>query len=181
MNNTNYWLKEVGLDDGKEYCDLLIELSDYDDVYARPVPKGFTYEDFDYFKAGRVQLAKGEDLPSNVIKTSTYWVMDNDIPVGYATLKHRIDEGKPGGHFGLCLKKDVQNKGIGMFVSSELSRIAYEELGIDKVVFTSKDENIQSQRSVEKIGAQLVSIHDGYHFYELDLVKKMNEIKGRKI
>lgn len=171
--NDNIWLKEVELSDDKKYCDLLMELANYEDVYARPVPSDFNLDDFDYFKIARVKMASGDNLPSHVTPTSTYWVMDEDNPVGYATIKHKVEENKPGGHFGLCLKKDYQNRGLGSVISDMLSKIAYEDLGIEKVIFTSKDENIQSQKSVQKIGATLVSIHDGYHFYELDLVKKL--------
>lgn len=180
MDNANIWLKELELSDGREYCSLLIELASYDDVYARPVPRDFSYDDFDSFKAARVMMATGEGLPSNVVPTSTYWVMDGEDVVGYATLKHRIDENTPGGHFGLCLRKDCQNNGIGMVVSDKLSMIAYDNFGIEKVVYTANSENNQSQRSIEKIGGELTSIRDGYHFYEVDLTKKIDEIKGRR-
>ena len=125
-------------------------------------------------------MAKEDNLPSNVFPTSTYWVMDEDIPIGYATLKHKIDENKPGGHLGCCLKKEYQNKGIGTIVSNQLSQIAYYDLDIKELVYTSKNENIQSQKSLEKIGAELTSIHDGYHFYKVDLEKKYENIERRK-
>lgn len=91
MDNSNIWLKEVELSDGREYCDLLMKLASYDDVYARPVPSDFTYDDFNSFKGARVAMAMGQNLPPGVIPTSTYWVIDGDVPVGYATLKHWID------------------------------------------------------------------------------------------
>ena len=60
---------------------------------------------------------------------------------------------------------------LGSIVADELSRIAYEELGIEEVVYTSKNENIQSQKSIEKLGGTLVGIRDGYHFYTINLQK----------
>ena len=168
----NIWLKEVDISDDDRFFNLLIELSNYEDVYARPVPSDFSKEDFEYFKKARIQMAQGIDLPNNVPKTSTYFVMHDDEPIGYATLKQEIDITKPGGHTGLCLKKDYQNKGIGFIVSEQLSNIAYHDFGIEKLVYTSKDENIQSQKSLSKIGAVLTKIHDGYHFYEVDLKEK---------
>lgn len=175
----NIWLKEISVDDGDEFGNLLIELSRYKDVYARPVPDDFELEEFDSFKKTRVKMALGEDLPSHVKRTSTYWVMDDNTPIGYATLKHEIDINKPGGHYGLCLKKEYQNKGLGTIVSDMLSDIAYNQLGITEVVFTSKNENVQSQKSVDKIGATLFKVQDGYHFYSLDLEKKYGSRKGK--
>lgn len=67
-----------------------------------------------------------------------------------------------------------------MIVSDKLSMIAYDDFGIEKIVYTANSKNTQSQRSIEKIGGQLVSIHDGYHFYEVDLKEKIDDIKGRK-
>ena len=171
----NIWLKELSMSDDKVYCDLLIELAKYEDVYARPVPKDFLYSEFEDFKKNRIRMRENDNLPSYVIPTSTFWVMDGDNPLGYETLKHRIDMDKPGGHFGLCLKKEYQNKGIGSIVSELLSKIAYYKLGIDEVIYTSKDENIQSQKSVEKIGGNLVKIEDGYHFYTISLKEKFEK------
>ena len=161
----NIWLKELSMSDDKVYCDLLIELAKYEDVYARPVPKDFLYSEFEDFKKNRIRMRENDNLPSYVIPTSTFWVMDGDNPIGYATLSH----------FGLCLKKEYQNKGIGSIVSELLSKIAYYKLGIDEVIYTSKDENIQSQKSVEKIGGNLVKIEDGYHFYTISLKEKFEK------
>ena len=83
---------------------------------------------------------------------------------------------KPGGHFGCCLIKEYQNRGVGSIVSRELSKIAYEVLGIEEVLFTSKDENIQSQKSVEKMGGRLICTHDGYHFYMMNIKEKPLQI-----
>lgn len=175
----NIWLKKISVDDDNRYCDLLIELANYDDVYARPVPRDFSYSDYESFKETRVKMSVGKDLPSNVMPTNTYWVMQGEEPIGYATLKHKVDRLKPGGNIGCCLKKEYQNKGIGLIVSNALSEIAYYELGITELIYTSKNENIQSQKSVDKIGGALFSIHDGYHFYKVDLIKKFNEEKGK--
>ena len=175
----NIWLKEISVDDGDEFGNLLIELSRYKDVYARPVPHDLELEECYSFKKTRVKMALGENLPSHVKRTSTYWVMDDNTPIGYATLKHEIDINKPGGHYGLCLKKEYQNKGLGTIVSDILSDIAYNQLGITEVVFTSKKENVQSQKSVDKIGATLFKVQDGYHFYSLDLEKKYGSRKGK--
>ncbi len=176
----NIWLKPISVEDGKEYCDLLIELARYPDAYARPVPEDFAEDEFEGFKRARVKMAAGIDLKPTIPQTSTYWVMDEDTPIGYATLKHTVDPTKPGGHFGCCLKKEYQNKGIGNIVADLLSEIAYNELGIEEVIFTSKDENVQSQRSVAHIGGELIGIHDGYHFYKVNIKKKIEE-RGMKI
>ena len=87
---------------------------------------------------------------------------------------------KPGGHFGCCLIKEYQNKGVGTIVPNLLSEIAVNELGIEEVLFTSKDENIKSQKSVEKMGGRLIGIQDGYHFYMMNIKEKLEE-RGRKL
>ncbi len=171
----NIWLKEISIDDGPEYCACLLELANYPDAYARPVPSDFTSEEFESFKNTRVRMFNGIPERPNIPKTNTYWVMDNEKPIGYATLKHTVDMTKPGGHFGCCLKKEYQNKGIGSIVAAKLSQIAYEELGIEEVVYTSKNENLQSQKSVEKMGGTLIGIHDGYHFYTINIKEQLEE------
>lgn len=176
----NITLKPIELEDGQEYCDLLIELARYENVYARPVPSDFEPHEFESFKKTRIKMASGIDLPSTVKQTSTYWVMDDISPIGYATLKHEVDLSKPGGHFGCCLKKEYQNKGIGTIVSNELSKIAYYDLGIEEVIFTSKTENEQSKRSVSHIGGTLIKVENGYHFYKVNIKEKLEQLgKGK--
>lgn len=168
------WLKEVSNNDGIEYFNLLNELSSYQDVYAKPIPEPIDYNEYKDFIAARVKLSQTYET-FNRIPTTTYWVMNINEPIGYATLKHKADFDKVGGHLGCCLKKEYQNKGIGKIVSEELSKIAYEDLGIDKIIYTSKNENKQSQRSLEKIDANFICSKDGYRFYEVDLTKKYGE------
>lgn len=96
-------VKKVSVDDDNGYCDLLIELANYDDVYDRPVPRDFYYSDYKLFKEAIVKIAKY--LPTNVMPTNTYWVMQSEQPISYATLKHKVDCLKPGGHIGCYPKK----------------------------------------------------------------------------
>ena len=168
----NIWLKELSLEDDKTYYDLLMELTSYPDVHARPVPETFPYEDFEDYKKARIRLKEENNKRT---PTTTYWVMEGETPIGFATLRHRVDPDKIGGTFGLCLRKESQNKGIGLEVSNLLSDIAYHTYHIEEVVYTAKDENTQSQRSIEKIGGKLVSIHDGFHFYTVNIAEKYKE------
>lgn len=171
------FLKPLELSDGQEYCDLLIELAQYKDTYARPVPQDFETSDFKEFKVARTMMATGIGLEPKIPKTNTYWVMDECSPIGYATLKHEVDLKKPGGHFGCCLKKDYQNKGIGTIVAKELSKIALEELNIEEVIFTSKSENEQSKRSVQNIGGILIKEENGYCFYKVNIKNQLTKNK----
>lgn len=176
----NIYLKQIEMSDGKEYSDLLMELSHYKDAYARPVPSDFSEEEFEDFKKNRIRMRNNDNLPDYVVPTSTYWVICDDKVIGYATLKHRIDVNKVGGHFGCCLKKDYQNKGIGNIVAELLSKIAYYDLGIEEVIYTAKNENIQSQKSIENIGGKLIGVHNGYHFYSVN-IKDKYKLEGRNI
>ena len=170
----NIYLKALKETDGKIYYDLIMKLTEIENVYARPVQEKFDYEDFQYFLNARVRMSLNDNLPEHTVPTNTNWVMLDDMPIGYATLKHYADYKKIGGHTGLTLLPEYQNKGIGTIVSKELELIALNELGLNEIIYTSKDENVQSQKSVDKIGGELVSIHDGYHFYKVDLIKKYN-------
>lgn len=176
----NIWLKEIDVNDGLEYYELLSVLSSYEDAHARPVLGEFTLEDYEYFKRARVAMASGVNLPNNVVRTDTYYVMNNYEPIGYALLRHEVDINKPGGHLGCCLKKEYQNMGIGSVVSELLTKRAYYDLGIENIIYTSKNENIQSQKSLSKIGAKILKIENGYHFYSLDLTKKYERESEKK-
>ena len=53
-----------------------------------------------------------------------------------------------------------------------MSEIAYNDLGIDEVIYTSKSVNEQSKRSVAKIGGKFIGERDGYCFYKVNLKEK---------
>ena len=169
------YLQKLSPEDGKKYYDTIITLSGYPDAYAKPLPDtDMTFEEFQGFLEIREKMSQG--LFKGRAPVTTYWVMDGDNPIGYATLKH-VTEDKVGGNYGLCLLKEYQNKGIGTIVSDQLSEIAYNDLGLKEVIFTSKKENIQSQKSVAHMGMIPYAEHDGYIFYKLNLEEKF---KGRE-
>lgn len=170
----NIYLKEIELEDDKKYFDLLVELANYKDVYAKPVPEDFLYEEFESFKNTRVNMGKEDYISPKYVRTTTYWVMDKNNPVGYATLKHELKGNTVGGHFGLCLKQEYQNKGLGIYISDLLSEKAYD-FGIDKIVYTAKKENVQSQKNIQKINATYIKEDDKYYYYEDDLTKKYSK------
>lgn len=163
----NIWLKEIEINDGREYFNLLNELASYKDTYAKPIPETITYEEYEDYKRAKIKLSLGEYQER--VPITTYWVMNEIEPIGYATLRHQADYLSVGGHFGCVLKKEYQNKGIGKIVSGLLSERAYNDLGIKEVIYTSKKENIQSQNSLNKIGAEYVLEKDGYYFYKVNL------------
>lgn len=174
----NIWLKELSLDDDKTYYDLLCELSNYKDSYAKPVSGSITYEEFEDFKKARIRMSNNDNLPEFVLPTTTYWVINEKTPIGYATLKHKVSLDKPGGHIGLCLKKEYQNMGIGKIVSEKLSEIAYNEFGIEELIYSCKKENEQSKKSIIKNGGEFIKENDGYLFYKVRIDERFNG-KGR--
>ena len=148
-------------------------------MYAKPVPDDFAQKDYETFKSSRIRMKLNDNIPKYAVPTSTYWVMNDEMPIGYATLKHYLNDKQVGGHTGCCLKKSFQNQGIGSIVSELLSQIAYNDLGINELVYTAKKENVQSQKSLEKIGANFVFERDGYYFYVVDLTKKYENEERR--
>ena len=120
-------------------------------------------------------LVNGEEKTSITITKAT----DVEVVTTPYSANASITYASSASSYATVAKKDSQNKGIGTIVSNELSKIAYYKLGIEEVVYTSKNENIQSQKSLEKIGAELTSIHDGYHFYKVNLKEKLENIERR--
>ena len=164
----NIWLKEITLEDGKEYYDILMELSSYKDAYAKPLPDDeMSLEDFEYFKQVRLKMKDASNIPESVMPTSTYWIMNESEPIGYATLKHKIDPNKPGGHFGCCLIKRYQNKGIGSDIIRDTGNYL-KQLGYKKVRLGVDKENPQSYAFWLKNGFCVIS-KDLYILMELIL------------
>lgn len=143
----NIWLKPLELEDGDEFFEILSTLSKYDDFKARPVPDFFKKEDYETFKRATLRMANNDNLPSCIIPTNTYWIMHEEAPIGYATLRHYLHELSSDGYIKYSLLKQYQNQGLENIIENMLETIAIEELGIDNF---SQNKNYNEQNRSKK-------------------------------
>lgn len=97
----------------------------------------------------------------NIIKTifvrkECYAVTKNNIPIGCAELLIHPDGnhwwGEGSAELGYWIAEEFHNRGYATEASKELIKRAFEDLNIQRIFATYKQENTASKRVLEKLG-----------------------------
>lgn len=97
----------------------------------------------------------------NIIKTifvrkECYAVTKNNIPIGCAELLIHPDGnhwwGEGSAELGYWIAEEFHNQGYATEASKELIKRAFEDLNIQRIFATYKQENAASKRVLEKLG-----------------------------
>lgn len=100
--------------------------------------------------------SRGKDLPEYWVPSNTYWLIDNEKFVGHVNVRHKLTDALKiiGGHIGYFIRPSERRKGYGYKIL-ELSLEKAHEIGLKKVMVTCNDDNIGSQKVIEKNGGVL--------------------------
>lgn len=110
---------------------------------------------YEYIQRAR-DHEKGRNLPKYWIPVSTYWLIDMGKFVGDCDIRHRLTPKLKifGGHIGYHIRPSKRRKGYGTKIL-ELALEKARKLGLKKVLVTCNDNNIGSQKIIEKNGGKL--------------------------
>lgn len=111
------------------------------------------------------QFARGENLPPDRVRQTTYWGVEGDMLVGTARLRHALTPAleQLGGHIGYDVRPLQRRQGYGTaLLACTLQRA--RQCGLTGVLLTCDTDNIGSARVIEKNGGQLINqtMVDGY-------------------
>lgn len=70
------------------------------------------------------EMARGIDLPEQYVPQTIYWLYDNDKPIGYGKLRHRLNDNllEIGGHIGYVIRPSERRKGYGKRLLAEFGQ-----------------------------------------------------------
>lgn len=157
-------LDKISKNDGLDGLEVLKEIASDEDIFGEsPVPK----EIDDFLYKGFLLISEAESKEDFENPCSRYWVVLNNKKIGYADIKHNLDEetSKIGGNIGLVLLKEYRNKGIGSIVLKELIDKAHNEIGLNEVLITTDENNISARRLIESLGGELSDIEEHCHYW----------------
>lgn len=97
--------------------------------------------------------AKGEGLARGWVRSDRFWVVESGLVVGEVDVRHELNNflQQLGGHIGYLTHPEHRNKGVATFALREgLKRLA--KIGVKRALITCLDDNLPSQRVIEKCG-----------------------------
>jgi predicted acetyltransferase len=97
--------------------------------------------------------AKGERLERGWVPSDRFWVVEEGVVLGEVDVRHKLNNflQQLGGHIGYLTHPEHRNKGVATFALREgLKRLA--KIGVKRALITCLDDNVPSQRVIEKCG-----------------------------
>lgn len=148
-------LKEASIEDSLEVWKMLQEIGPGESGFGNP-DYNMSQAEFLPYLENKVSMAKGINLPTGYVPMTTYWLMANNYPVGISKLRHCLNDAlkKEGGHIGYSIRPTERGKGYGTKILRETLKKA-KQMNIDKVLLTTEEENIGSQKVIKNCNGQL--------------------------
>lgn len=107
------YLQKAARTDGQEVYEMLQRI---------PAETGFLtssyqmdWADFPGWLARRVDRSQGIGLERGRVQDTTFWLMDDGVPVAMGSLRHRLTDAlrERGGHIGYAVDGTKQGRGYG--------------------------------------------------------------------
>ena len=108
-----FYLQPLSPADGREFYNMLQRI---------PPENGFEnsaytmdYGDFPAWLAKKADMARGIGLEDWMVPSSTFWLMEDGVPVGQGNIRHRLTDAlrERGGHIGYAVDGTKRGRGYG--------------------------------------------------------------------
>lgn len=145
----NIYLKFPTMEDKDKWIEYIKEYR-LDDPKAKPLS---CTEDINYeqWLNKITNEHNGINLQEGRVPSSAYFLMNNDKIVGNLSIRHNIDNdflSLYGGHIGYGVRPSERRKGYATIMLN-LALEKCEELGIEDVLVTCREDNIGSAKTIE--------------------------------
>lgn len=100
---------------------------------------------------------RGIGLPEGFVPGTTFWLVDAGRFIGEIDIRHKLTPSleKFGGHIGYEVRWSERQKGYGTKMLELALPYCRDELHLDRVLITCDDNNVGSQKIIEKNGGIL--------------------------
>lgn len=149
------YLQKAALTDGREVYEMLQRI---------PPENGFlnscyqmAWEDFPGWLAKRVDRSQGIGLEDWQVPDTTFWLMDDGVPVAFGSLRHRLTDAlrDAGGHIGYAVDGTKQGRGYGKALLGLMIKEARRMGIMEELLVTIHPDNIASRKVAEANGGEL--------------------------
>ena len=148
------YLQKAAVTDGWNVYEMLQRIPDTPFLDAS---YQMAWEDFPNWVAHRVEMADGVGLPEGWVPSTTFWLMDDGIPVALSCLRCRLTDAlrKGGGHIGYAVDGTKRGRGYGKALLGLMIQEA-RRMGItEELLVTVHPDNTASRKVAEANGGEL--------------------------
>jgi len=168
-------LVELDGNEGVEVYEMLQRIGPDENAFNNEV-NGMSFDQFQSWLDRQLEWAKGENLPVGYVRQWTYWLLEDDKPVGYGKLREKITEKSRrfGGNIGFAIDPLSRGKGYGTILFGMLLNEAPNK-GIREIVSTVERNNISSKLIHMKCGGKLIEENEYRFIFDFSEVIRRSE------
>ena len=115
--------------------------------------------DFDGFLQHIEARSRGVGMPDQAVPDSLFWLVEGDDFIGRVSIRHTLNDSlkEYGGHIGYYIRPTKRGMGYGT-KALPLALVEAKKLGIPRVLVTCDDDNIPSQKIIQRAGGVLQDV-----------------------
>ncbi|WMJ23783.1 GNAT family N-acetyltransferase [Paludicola sp. MB14-C6] len=164
------YLKKLSLGDGIAIYNMLQEIVADDNGFHNKV-YGMTFDEFKIWIAKEYSYDNG-NLESWMVPQSSYWMYDDDVPIGYGRIRHYLNNNlkETSGHIGYAIAVSKRGRGYGNSILALLKEECVK-LELEVIQIGAKAENSLSNKVILKNGGVFLRESHGKNFYSVNLSK----------
>ena len=158
------YLKRLSFTDGEDIYQMLQEILPDDNGFHNKA-YGMTYEQYRIWLQNEYEVDNGK-LEDWMVPQSSYWLYEDDIPVGYGRIRHYLNDflKENSGHIGYAIRKSMRGIGYGKKLLELLVKEC-AELGIESIQLSANIDNVASNKAIKYNGAILIRSTLQKNFY----------------
>lgn len=106
---------------------------------------GLTYEEFKRWLIRQEEIANGINLEPDMVACTSYWLVVDQIPIGYGKLRHELNDGlrETGGNISYSIEPRKRGSGYGTLLLHDLLEEAKKQ-GQAEAIVTAYNYNDRS-------------------------------------
>ena len=137
--------------------------------YAQNKANGLSRHEFDEYCKLQVSYAKTEGLPADRVPQTLYIIFDDATPVGFGKFRPFLNADcikRKVGNLAYMISPEHRHKGYATaFIAFLIERA--QELGLTELEAATLQDNIFSQKTIEKNGGKIKEIDNGHALYTI--------------
>lgn len=162
------YLKKLSDTDGIEIYNMLQEILPNDNGFHNKA-YGMTFKQYQKWVKREFSVDNG-NLESWMVPQTSYWLYDDDTPIGYGRIRHYLNENleKTSGHIGYAIRQTKRGYGYGNKILS-LLLAECKKLNIINVQIGANEDNVLSNKVIKNNGGVLFRNSGNKNFYRICL------------
>ena len=161
------YLKQLSISDSEDCYNMLKHIGLNENDFTNPV-HDMSFKEFKRWLKIQDDWSKGDNLPKGYVPQLCFWLISNELPVGFGKIRMGLTEKfrLEGGNLGYVIDTRIRGKGYGSKLLEMLIKKA-KELKLETPLVTVKKWNYASKRVAEHNGGRLIKETNDWWYFEM--------------